>query len=57
MVIRSVGTRQLIFLNGKQVVDVRADVSDHGRIGFQVHPGDEFGTMQIIVRDVSVRPI
>ena len=57
MVIRAVGTRQLIFLNGKQVVDVRADVSDRGRIGFQVHPGDEFGTMQIIVRDMSVRPI
>ena len=50
MVIRAVGKRQVIILNGKQVVDVQADVSDHGRIGFQVHPGDEFATMQIIVR-------
>ena len=57
MVIRAVGNRQIIFLNGKKVVDVRADVSDHGRIGFQVHPGDEFGTMQIIVRDMVIRPI
>ncbi|MHB0958998.1 MAG: ThuA domain-containing protein [Pirellulaceae bacterium] len=57
MVIRAVGNRQQIILNGKQVVDVRADVSDQGRIGFQVHPGDEFGPMQIIVRDVVIRPI
>lgn len=57
MVIRAVGNRQIIVLNGKQVVDVRADVSDHGRIGFQVHPGDEFGSMQIIVRDMVIRPI
>ncbi len=57
MVIRAVGNRQVIFLNGKKVVDVRADVSDHGRIGFQVHPGDEFGKMQIIVRDMAIRPM
>jgi len=57
MVIRAVGSRQVIFLNGKKVVDVRADVSDNGRIGFQVHPGDEFGTMQINVREIAIRPL
>jgi type 1 glutamine amidotransferase len=57
MVIRAVGNHQVIFLNGKKVVDVRADVSDRGRIGLQVHPGDEFGKMQIIVRDMAIRPM
>jgi hypothetical protein len=57
MLIRAVGNRHVIVLNGHQVVDVRADVSDHGRIGFQVHPGDEFGPMQIVVREVAIRPL
>jgi len=57
MVIRAAGSRQVIFLNGKKVVDVRADVSDSGRIGFQVHPGDEFATMQIVVREITIRPL
>jgi len=57
MVIRAVGNRQVIILNGKKVVDVRADVSDSGRIGFQVHPGDEFAKMQIIVREMLLRDL
>jgi uncharacterized protein len=57
LVIRAVGTRQMIFLNGHKVADVRDDLTDHGRIGFQVHPGDQFGKMKIIVREMSLRRI
>ncbi len=57
MIVRAVGNRHQIILNGKKVVDVRADVSDHGRIGFQVHPGDEFAKMQIVVREATIRPL
>ena len=57
MVIRSVGNHQVIFLNGKKVVDVRDNTSDHGRIGFQVHPGDEFAKMQIMVKEITIRPL
>jgi type 1 glutamine amidotransferase len=57
MVIRAVGTRQEIYLNGHKTADVREDLTDHGRIGFQVHPGDQFGTMKIIVREMNLRGI
>ena len=55
--IRTVGTRQIILLNDVQVADVRSDISDRGRIGFQVHPGAEFGSMQIVIKAVLLRPI
>ncbi len=57
MVIRAVGNRQVIFLNGTKTADVRDDVSMEGKIGFQVHPGDEFGPMKIIVREMTIRPL
>jgi type 1 glutamine amidotransferase len=57
MVIRSVGQRQTIILNGKQVADVCDDTSNQGKIGFQVHQGDEFKAMRIIVREINLRKI
>ena len=57
VVIRAVGTRHVIFMNGTKVADVRDDTSDHGRIGFQIHAGDQFGTMKISVKEVSVLPL
>jgi len=46
-----------IWLNGRQVADVHDDTSDSGRIGFQVHPGTEFGPMKIIVRELLLKPL
>ncbi len=57
LVIRAVGDRQVIFLNGKKTADVRDDLSASGKIGFQVHAGDQFGSMQIVVRNIAIRPI
>jgi len=57
LVIRAVGNRQTIYLNGHQVADVRDDTSSHGRIGFQVHPGDAFTGMQIRIRRVALRAL
>ncbi|MFV2065410.1 MAG: ThuA domain-containing protein [Pirellulales bacterium] len=57
LVIRAVGNRQTICLNGHKVADVRDDTSSHGRIGFQVHPGDAFAGMQIRIRRVALRPL
>ncbi len=57
LVIRAAATRQVIFLNGKKVADVHDSLSDHGRVGFQVHPGDQFGPMRIIVREIVIRPL
>lgn len=55
--IRCQGDRSQIWLNGKQVADVHDDTTASGKIGFQVHPGDEFGSMKIVVREVLVKEL
>lgn len=55
LAIRAEGDHQQITLNGKLVADVHDDTSDHGRIGFQVHPGKEFAKMQIIVKSARIK--
>ena len=57
LVIRAVGDRHVILLNGKQVADVREDRFKRGRIGFQIHQGDQFGTMQITVKEMRIREL
>jgi len=46
-----------IWLNGKPVADVYEPTVDSGKFGFQVHPGAEFGPMQIIVREFLVKEL
>lgn len=57
MKIRAEGDHIQIWLNGRQVADVQDDTSDSGKIGFQVHPGEEFGPMKIIVREMLLKPL
>jgi hypothetical protein len=54
--VRAEGDHIQIWLNGKQVADVRDKTTDSGKIGFQVHPGAEFGPMKIVVREVLLKP-
>ncbi len=57
IVIRAKGDRHQVFLNGHKVADVRDDTSDRGRIGFQIHAGDQFGKMRVLIRQVDVREL
>jgi type 1 glutamine amidotransferase len=57
LVIRAVGNREIVLLNGTKVADVRDDTSRSGRIGFQVHAGTEFGEMRVFVRKVTLLPL
>lgn len=57
LVIRAVGDRHMIWLNGEKTADVHAELSESGIIGFQVHAGEQFGRMRIIVRDITIRPL
>lgn len=50
--IRCEGDRSQIWLNGRQVADVHDDTTATGKIGFQVHPGAEFGPMKIVVSQI-----
>lgn len=49
--------RLVVHLNGHKTVDVRDDTSDTGKIGIQIHAGDEFVTMRIQIRDMRIRPM
>lgn len=57
LVIRAQGDRLVIHLNEKKVADVRDDSSTYGQIGLQVHQGDVFTGMQIMVKEFSLRPL
>ncbi len=57
LVIRAVGDRQVVFLNGHKTADLRDPLSSSGKIGFQVHQGDQFGSMRIIIKGITIRPI
>ncbi|NQT81819.1 DUF1080 domain-containing protein [bacterium] len=46
----------VIFLNDKKVADVTDDTTDNGKIGFQVHAGDEFKNMKMLVRSITIFP-
>jgi hypothetical protein len=55
--VRAEGDHIQIWLNEKQVADVHDDTSDSGKIGFQVHPGDVFGPMKIVVREIMLQEL
>jgi len=57
MKIRAEGDRIQIWLNGKKVGDVRDKTTDSGKIGFQVHPGSQFGPMKILVRRILIKEL
>lgn len=57
MKVRAEGDHIQIWLNGRQVAEVHDDTTDSGKIGFQVHPGEEFGPMKIIVREMLLKPL
>ena len=57
MEVRAEGDHIQIWLNDRQVADVHDKTTDSGKMGFQVHPGAEFGPMKIAVRDVLLKPL
>lgn len=57
MRIRAQGNHHQIWLNGTQVADVKDDTSDRGRIGFQIHAGDEFEKMKLYVKEVTIQSV
>ncbi len=55
--VRAEGQHVQVWLNGTQVADVQDDTSDSGKIGFQIHPGAQYGPMKIVVREAMIRPL
>jgi len=57
MKIRAEGDHIQIWINDRQVADVHDDTTESGRIGFQVHPGAQFGPMKIAVREIVLKAL
>ena len=55
--VRAEGDHLVLTLNDVVTADVHEDSFDRGRIGFQIHAGDQFKDMQISVREVLIRPL
>ena len=55
MQIRAQGDHLVIHLNKKKVADVHDKTSDRGRIGFQVHAGDQFKNMAVHIKEINIR--
>jgi hypothetical protein len=55
--IKAEGDHLVVKLNGVVTGDVRDASYDKGRIGFQIHPGDEFKTMKLMVREIAIREL
>lgn len=51
------GDHLVVTLNGKVAAEAHDASYDKGRIGFQIHAGDEFKNMQLSVRKLVIRPI
>ncbi len=53
--ITAVGDQIEVTLNGVTVADLKDSKSSSGRIGFQVHAGEQYANMRIMIREVKVR--
>ena len=56
-VIRAQGDHLVITVNDVVTADVHDGSFARGKIGFQIHPGDEFKDMAIRVREVGIRAL
>lgn len=55
MIIKAKGDHLVITLNKVMTTDVHDGSFAKGRIGFQIHAGDEFKAMKISVREIAIR--
>lgn len=57
MIVRAQGDRLVVRLNGVKTADITDSSYDRGRIGFQIHAGDEFKNMKVTIREVAIREL
>jgi hypothetical protein len=51
------GDHVILWLNGVKTGDCHDATFKKGKVGLQVHPGDEFKGMKIIVKNIEIRPL
>jgi len=57
MNVKAQGDHLVVSLNGKVTGDTHENSFAKGKIGFQVHPGEEFKDMKIIVKSIKLRAL
>jgi len=57
MNVKAQGDHLVVSLNGKVTGDTHKNSFAKGKIGFQVHPGEEFKDMKIIVKSIKLRAL
>jgi hypothetical protein len=57
IVIKAKGDHLVVSLNDVVTGDVHEASYDKGKIGFQIHPGDEFKDMKLSVREIAIREL
>ena len=55
--VRAVGDELTLWLNGKQTGNVRDKTLAKGRIGIQIHPGNGFKGMKMIIKKMEIRSL
>jgi len=55
--VRAEGDHLQVWINGHQVADVHDDSTDSGKLGFQIHQGDQFGPMKIVVKELMLKQL
>jgi hypothetical protein len=55
--VRAEGNHVQIWLNDHPVADVHDDTTDRGKVGFQIHAGDQFAKMKLTVREAKLQPL
>jgi len=56
-VIRAEGDHITVTLNGKKVADIRDSKYAKGKIGFQVHGGEQYKHMKIMIKEAKILPL
>jgi len=51
------GDRIVLWLNGRKVGECNDKTFDKGKVGIQVHGGDEFKNMKIFFKKIEIRPL
>ena len=55
--VRAEGDHIQTWINDHKIADVHDGATDTGKIGFQIHPGDQFGKMKVVVREILIKEL
>ena len=55
--IRAKGDHVQTWINSHKIADVHDNTTNTGKIGFQIHPGDQFGKMKVVIKKIMLKEL